>query len=140
MSDIKSKFIREYQRKSKSPWNDHSTILLLADYHIEDDSELELIFTRYIYQHRDSAGRILGISISKSILEEHTELESQYLTGTDMYIVLLLLKEDIATFCELFKEEFESVFGLPPELYLEAAEQLWAEKILVGDDTLVKGY
>jgi len=117
MSDIKSKFIREYQRKSKSPWNDHCTILLLADYHLEDDNEFELIFTRYIYQHRDSAARILGISISKSILEEHTELDSQYLTGIDMYMVLLLLKEDIARFCELFKEEFKSVYGLPPVAY-----------------------
>jgi len=130
MSDIKSKFIREYQRKSKSPWSDHCTILLLADYQLEDDNEFELIFTRYIYQHRDSAGRIFGISISKSILEEHTELDSQYLTGIDMYIVLLLLKEDIAAFCELFKEEFENIYGLPPVAYFEAAELLWADKII----------
>lgn len=130
MSDKKSLFIREYQRKSKSPWDDHSTVLLLANNEQEDDNELNLIFTRYIYQHRDAAGRILGISISKSILEEHTELDSQYLTGIDMYIVLLLLKEDIATFCQLFKEEFESIYGLPPMAYFEVAELTWANKII----------
>ncbi|WP_237162663.1 hypothetical protein [Shewanella halifaxensis] len=54
---------------------------------------MELSFSRYIYQHRDSAGRILGMSISKSIQEEHPELNSQYLEDFDMYMVLLLLKK-----------------------------------------------
>ncbi len=125
----KSQFIREYQRKSRSPWDDHSTVLLLANYAKEDDGTLELNFSRYIYQHRDSAGRILGISVSKSILDEHPELEGQYLKEMDMYIVLLLLNEEITTFCILFAEEFEAIFGLPPKIYLEAAEQLWAEKV-----------
>jgi len=137
MSDNKSKLIREYQRKSKSPWDDHSTVLLLADYQLEDNGTIELSFSRYIYQHRDSAGRIQGVSVSKSILEEHPEFEGQYLEELDMYIVLLLLNEEITNFCALFSEEFEAIFGLTPEIYLEAAEQLWSEKILAEDARLV---
>ena len=79
MSEKKSPFIREYQRQSKSPWRDHSTVLLLADHQVVEDDDIELSFSRYIYQHRDSAGRILGMSISKSIQEENPELDSQYL-------------------------------------------------------------
>jgi len=137
MSDTKSKFIREYQRKSKSPWDDHCTVLLLADYQLDEDGAIELSFSRYIYQHRDSAGRILGVSVSKSILEEHPEFEAQYLEGLDMCIVLLLLNEEISNFCALFSEEFEGIFGLPPKIYLEAAEQFWTEKILEEDECLV---
>jgi len=137
MSDNKSKLIREYQRKSKSPWDDHSTVLLLADYQLEDNGTIELSFSRYIYQHRDSAGRIQGVSVSKSILEENPEFEGQYLEELDMYIVLLLLNEEITNFCALFSEEFEAIFGLTPEIYLEAAEQLWSEKILAEDARLV---
>lgn len=125
----KSKFVREYQRQSKSPWNDHSTILLLAEHHQLDDGTIELTFSKYVYQHRDTAGRIQGISVSKSILEEHSGGESQYIEGIDMYAVLLLLKDEILSFCEHFSEEFEVTFGLPPEIYFEAAELHWAEKI-----------
>lgn len=125
----KSKFVREYQRQSKSPWDDHSTILLLAEHHQLDDGTIELAFSKYIYQHRGTAGRIQGISVSKSIQEEHSGGESQYLEGIDMYAVLLLLKDEIQSFCEHFAEEFEANFGLPPEIYFEAAELHWAEKL-----------
>ncbi|MCG9697436.1 hypothetical protein [Shewanella sp. Isolate11] len=63
MSDKKSQFVREYQRKSKSPWEDHCTVLLLADYEVDNEG-IKLSFSQYIYQHRDTAGRILGISVS----------------------------------------------------------------------------
>jgi hypothetical protein len=129
MSDKKSQFIREYQRQSKSPWNDHGTVLLLADHQISKENNIELSFSRYIYQHRDSAGRILGMSISKSIQEEHPELDSQYLEDLDMYMVLLLLKDEVQSFCGLFDDEFESIFGLPPEVYFDIAEQHWAQKL-----------
>ena len=129
MSDKKSPFIREYQRQSKSPWSDHSTVLLLADHQVTQDDDIELSFSRYIYQHRDSAGRILGMSISKSIQEEHPELDSQYLEDLDMYMVLLLFKDEIQSFCGLFDDEFEGIFGLPPEIYFDIAEQHWAQKL-----------
>ena len=129
MSDKKSKFIREYQRQSKSPWSDHSTVLLLAEHQVTEENDIELNFARYIYQHRDSAGRILGVSISKSIREEHPELESQYLEDLDMYMALLLLKDEIQSFCGLFDDEFEETFGLPPEVYFEVAEQHWLQKL-----------
>ena len=129
MSNKKSHFIREYQRQSKSPWSDHCTVLLYAEHLKIDDGGVELSFGRYIYQHRDSAGRILGMSISKSIQEEHPEFDSQYLDGLDMYMVLLLLKEEIQSFCGLFDSEFEAIFGLPPEIYFDIAEQHWAQKL-----------
>lgn len=111
MRDKKSPFIREYQRQSKSPWSDHSTILLLSGHQVTQDGDIELSFSRYIYQHRDSAGRILGMSISKSIQEEHPEFDSQYLENLDMYMLLLQLKEEIQSFCGLFDGEFEAIFG-----------------------------
>jgi hypothetical protein len=129
MSHNKSQFIREYQRQSKSPWNDHCTVLLLADHQVTEGHDIELSFARYIYQHRDSAGRVLGMSISKSIREEHPELDSQYLVDLDMYMVLLLLKEEIQSFCGLFDGEFVDIFGLPPEIYFDIAEQHWAQKL-----------
>lgn len=129
MSDKKSPFIREYQRQSKSPWRDHSTVLLLAGHQVTEDEDIELSFNRYIYQHRDAAGRILGMSISKSIQEEHPELDSQYLEDIDMYMVLLLYKEEIQSFCGLFDDEFEAIFGLLPEIYFDIAEQHWTQKL-----------
>jgi len=129
----KSKFVREYQRKSKSPWDDHSTLLMLADYQEKVDGTVELSFDQYIYQHRDSAGRTLGISVSRSILNDYPEFDSQYLEGIDMYIVLLLLKEEIKDFCELFEKDFEEIFGLKPAPYFEMAELHWADKL---DDSL----
>ena len=67
MKNIKSQFIRQYVRASKSPWDDCSTILLLAD--VVNEQAMELNFNNYIYLHRDSVGKILGISISNSMLE-----------------------------------------------------------------------
>ncbi|ABZ76324.1 conserved hypothetical protein [Shewanella halifaxensis HAW-EB4] len=69
------------------------------------------------------------MSISKSIQEEHPELDSQYLEDLDMYMVLLLLKEEIQSFCGLFDDEFEAIFGLPPEIYFDIAEQHWTQKL-----------
>ncbi|MEZ9819983.1 hypothetical protein AB4238_05035 [Shewanella sp. 10N.286.45.A1] len=129
MSDKKSQFIREYRRQSKSPWRDHSTVLLLAGHQVTEDDDIELSFSRYIYQHRDSAGRILGLSISKSIQEEHPELDNQYLEDFDMYMVLLLYKDEVQSFCGHFDDEFEAIFGLPAEIYFDIAEQHWAQKL-----------
>ncbi|WP_232775086.1 MULTISPECIES: hypothetical protein [unclassified Shewanella] len=69
------------------------------------------------------------MSISKSIQEEHPELDNQYLEDLDMYMVLLLLKDEVQSFCGLFDDEFESIFGLPPEVYFDIAEQHWAQKL-----------
>ncbi len=52
MSDKKSSFIRVYQRQSKSPWSDHSTVLLLAGHQVTEGGAMELSFNRYIYQHK----------------------------------------------------------------------------------------
>ena len=67
MKNTKSQFIRQYVRASRSPWDDCSTILLLAD--VVNEQTLELNFNNYIYLHRDSVGKILGISISNSLFD-----------------------------------------------------------------------
>ncbi|QYJ77429.1 hypothetical protein [Shewanella acanthi] len=128
-----SQFIRIYQRKSKSPWDDHSTLLLLADIDETSSDQYALQFTRYIYLHRDERGQHLGISISKSLLEEHTEFDSQYLEDFDMRMLLLMYKDDISAFCEMFADEFKQVFGLPPSIYFDAAEQFWAEEMIQAE-------
>lgn len=117
-----NQLVRVYQRKSKSPWDDTFTFLLLAD--IANDETLELSFGRYIYQHRDAGGRVLGISVSRSVQQE---VESEQYIGPDnMHAVLGYYSEDITKFCEKFPEEFESVFGLPPDLYLIVAAAHWS--------------
>ncbi|MCF1428800.1 MAG: hypothetical protein LPH21_11250 [Shewanella sp.] len=62
-----------------SPWQDHHTAMLLAKTSVNIEGDLLLGFGRYIYLHRDSQGKQLGISISKAMLADTPELESQYL-------------------------------------------------------------
>tara|TARA_R110000851_G_scaffold67191_4_gene151667 strand:- start:59161 stop:59568 length:408 start_codon:yes stop_codon:yes gene_type:complete len=124
--------IRVYKRQSKSPWTDHSTVLLLADHKLEND-EIQLSFNKYIYLHRNVEGQILGISISKSILESNPEFQTQYLEGIDAYMMLLIYIDDIAAFCELFSKEFVSIFGIHPNYYFEAAEQFLSDLIIAAD-------
>ncbi|WP_240917505.1 hypothetical protein [Pseudoalteromonas sp. Z9A6] len=76
MKDQKSPFIRQYVRASRSPWDDSSTILLLAD--VVNKQTLELGHTHYIYLHRDSVGKALGISISNSLFEANPEFTERY--------------------------------------------------------------
>lgn len=118
-----SALVRVYQRKSKSPWEDACTFLLLAD--IADESTLDLAFNRYIYLHKDSGGKILGISVSRSVQEE---LEcGQYIDASKMQAVLSYYSHDISEFCEKFPAEFEAVFGLPPDIYLIVAAACWSQ-------------
>lgn len=65
------------------------------------------------------------MSSSKSVREENLELDSQYLEDTDMYMELLLYKEEIQSFCGHFNEEFESTFGLPAVIYFDIVEYHW---------------
>ncbi len=126
-----NQFIRKYKRISKSKWasQDKSTILLFADIVDNSNDEIELSFSRYIYLHRDDVGRVLGISISKLIFDEHIEqFEDRYLEGIDMLTMLLIYIDEIIEFCELFASEFESVFMLSPTAYFEAAIPLWCEQ------------
>jgi hypothetical protein len=132
MSDIskkKSQFVKVYSRQSKSMWDDHSTILWLATVLGTNETELNVGFERYIYVHRESSGRICGISISRQLLTENSEFESRYLDGIEMYAFLLLHIEEIAAFCEFFKEEFIDIFLIPPSTYFSVAERYWLAKI-----------
>ena len=127
-----NQFIRKYKRISKSKWasQDKSTILLLADITGTSEGEIELNFSRYIYLHRDDVGRVLGISISKSIFDEYsTQFEDRYLEDEDMLTLILIHIDEIIEFCELFSDEFESVFMLSPKVYFEAAIPQWCEQI-----------
>jgi hypothetical protein len=125
MKNIKSQFIRQYVRASKSPWDDSSTVLLLAD--IIDNSTLELAFKNYIYLHRDIVGRVLGISISNQLLEANPEFSTRYLEGIEMYAFLLIHIEQITNFCCLFSAEFERVFMANPKTFFAAAENHWLD-------------
>lgn len=127
MKNTKSQFIRQYVRASKSPWDDCSTILLLAD--VIDEQSLELNFNNYIYLHRDSVGKILGISISNSMLEKNPSFENRYLEGVDMTLFLLIYIEQITQFCELFSEEFQQIFMQTPTTFFAAAENDWVDII-----------
>jgi len=127
MKDQKSPFIRQYVRASRSPWDDSSTILLLAD--VVDKQTLELGFTNYIYLHRDSVGSVLGISISQQLLAANPEFSERYLEGIEMYAFLLIHIEDITNFCNFFSAEFEQLFMLKPNEYFAAAEDSWLRLI-----------
>ncbi|MCL2920099.1 hypothetical protein [Shewanella litorisediminis] len=129
MSVADTQFVRIYKRKSKSPWDDHNTMLLLADVVDSDEDSIELGFSRYIYLHRNILGQILGISTSKSIQAEHPEFEGQYLSGTDMYAILLCYLDEIVRFCDLYRDEFRQAFGLTPEAFFQAAEDLWIREL-----------
>ena len=127
-----NQFIRKYKRVSKSKWSSHdkSTVLLLADVIVDSDGEIELGFTRYIYLHRDEVGKVLGISISKAIFDgTDLHFEERYLEGNDMLLLLLTYIDEITEFCELFSDEFKSIFMLPPKEYFEVAIQVWCEQI-----------
>ncbi|WP_019030055.1 hypothetical protein [Colwellia piezophila] len=125
MSDTSTQFIRKYKRASKSIWDsDSSTILFLAD--VADNGDgLEFSYSNYIYLHQDNVGRVLGISISKAMLDQHSEFESKYLEDIEMYAFLLMYIDEITEFCSLFADEFESIFLLEPRDFFEAAEIRW---------------
>jgi len=126
------KFVREYKRQSRSPFEgDTHTILLLADVS-EEEGQLYISFSRYIYLHRDSCGRALGISISKSLVNEHPNIEQQYLTGADMTGLLLFYKEELTAFCSYFSDEFEQLYMMPPHEFFEAAELRWNRLVIDG--------
>lgn len=123
-----SQFIRIYKRSSQSPWDDHSTVLLLANAS-QKGEKTELDFSRYIYLHRDIAGRVLGLSLSKSIIAE-SELDcDRYVSGELMYVILLMYLDEITSFCELFTEEFEVLFLASPTHYFSAMAEYWVQKL-----------
>jgi hypothetical protein len=126
-------FVKKYTRESKSPFCDASTSLLLANVTSEPDDALTVDYSRYIYLHRDDIGKVVGISISKNIQAEHSNIESQYLTGVKMYELLLFYIDEIEIFCEYWSDEFESFFLLPPDDFFESARWRW-NAIVVNND------
>ena len=125
-----NQFAKVYKRASQSLFDDHSTMLWLASVTRSSEEEgLVLGYERYIYVHRGSSGKVVGISISKQMLVENPEFESRYLDDITMYAFLLLYVEEIAAFCEFFKEEFTDMFLIPPADYFAISEQYWLEKI-----------
>ena len=126
MSDIKPiQFVKKLTRKSKAPFPTASTSLWLANVVGGSGDELRLDYSRYLYVHRDDVGKITGISISKGMVDDHPNIDSQYLTGDLMLATLLFYIGEIEVFCEHWSDEFEQFFLLPPDDYFEAASWRW---------------
>lgn len=123
----KIKFVKKFQRESRTPFNDSSTSLWLANIMSKPNEELLLDYSRYIYVHRDECGRIVGISISKSMVADHPNVDSQYLTGDLMFAMLLFYIDEIEKFIEHCWNpgEFESFHLLPVDLYLDQCRWRW---------------
>ncbi|MCL1067231.1 hypothetical protein L2735_10470 [Shewanella olleyana] len=104
------------------------SLLLLANAGSSNEST-RFCFSRYIYLNVDAEWNMLGINISNSILDKHADVGGQYLTGTDMLKVLVMYKDEIAMFCELYCSQFSKIFGLCPTDYFEFAAPVWAEHV-----------
>ncbi|MEZ9370467.1 hypothetical protein AB4140_16825 [Shewanella sp. 10N.286.51.B2] len=114
--------------KSSNRITENYSLLLLANVD-SDNGTAKLWFERYIYLHLDKEGHMLGISISESLLYKHADLGAQYLTGVDMIKILLMYKDEITAFCEMYSLEFQTMFGLCPTDYFEFAAPLWVEYV-----------
>lgn len=129
------KFVKKFQRESKSPFDDASTALWLANIISKPDEELKLDYSRYLYVHRDEYGRIVGISISNSMVADHPNIDSQYLTGDLMYAMLLFYIDEIEKFIDHCwnPDEFESFHLLPVDLYLDQCRWRWNSIVVRSD-------
>ncbi|WP_282168002.1 hypothetical protein [Shewanella japonica] len=112
----------------KSSGVESCSFLLLANADSTNESS-RLCFSRYIYLNVDAKWNMLRINISHSILDEYADVGEQYLTGIDMLKVLIMYKDEIATFCELHCTQFSKIFGLCPTDYFEFAAPVWAEHV-----------
>ena len=125
MQDTKQSIIRKYKRKSKSPFKgDDSTILLLANISA-NANKIVLGYDRYIYLHRDDTGRWLGISLSKSIVEELSDGGGKYRSGKQMLTVLLIFHQDIYEFVSHFSADIEAIFGIDATTWMYACKARW---------------
>jgi hypothetical protein len=127
-------FTKVYKRASKSPFEDHGTILWLACCLETDDEDIQLNYERYIYIHKSANGAICGISVSKQILGENPEFEdNKYMTGVLMYKFLLLHISEMYEFCDVFRDQFIEVFLIPPLEYFTAADDYWSQVVADAD-------
>lgn len=129
MQDSKTSIIRKYQRRSRSPFEeDDSTILLLANLTVNAEG-VALDYQRYIYLHRDSVGRWLGISISKSLETEMDDEGGKYRHGREALSLLLSYHQEISAFLRHFSDEVESIFGIDAETWMFACKARWRKKL-----------
>lgn len=120
------KFVKQLTRASKAPFETISTSLWLANVISADGEPLVLDYSRYLYIHRDAVGKITGISISKAMVDDHPNVHSQYIEYGDLMLgILIFYIEEIENFCQLWANEFEKYFLLPPGDYFEAASWRW---------------
>ena len=125
MQDSKPSIIRKYQRRSRSPFDgDDSTILLLANATVNAEG-VELDYQRYIYLHRDSVGRWLGISISNSLENEMDDEGGKYRLGREALSLLLSYHQEINAFLRHFSDDIESIFGIDAETWMIACKARW---------------
>ena len=119
-----SQFVRLYKRQSKSPFDDASTILLLANVSITKEQNIKLDFSRFIYLHRDCLGKPLGLSVSDKMMKEELKLKSKYISIEHAFPVLNTYLEEIENFCQIWAADFEDLFLLPPREYWKAILRL----------------
>lgn len=126
MSTNKIQFVKKLTRASKAPFETVTTHLWLANVTSDEGEPLSLNYSRYLYVHYDLAGKVIGISISKSMVNDHPNIYSQYIEYSDlMFGVLIFYIEEIERFCQLWANDFEKYFLLPPDDYFEAAAWRW---------------
>jgi len=121
----KQHFVKVYKRKSKSPFDDFSNMLWLAILDGEQTSEISINYSKYIYVHREADGSVCGLSISKLMHEENSGLQSRYVTGIQMYEILLKYASEMSDFCQHFESAFVDIFLMPPKAYFASASVYW---------------
>ena len=121
----KQQFAKVYKRASKTPFDDFSNMLWLASIEREQESALSINYSKYIYVHREADGSICGLSISKMMLEENSELNSRYISGKQMYGILLKYASEMSDFCQHFESAFVDIFLMPPKAYFATASVYW---------------
>lgn len=124
-----NRLTKVYKRASKSPFNDHSTILILASVQYDVNEDAILDYSRYIYLHRSVDGTVCGISISKLLLSEWPDYPDRYMKGDTMLAFLLDNIEEICVFLEQFKDDFIELFMIDPLAYFTAAEEYWTQRL-----------
>ena len=128
-TQVINRLTKVYKRASKSPFSDHSTILILASFQSDTNDEVVFDYSRYVYLHREVDGAIAGISVSKGLLAEWPAYTKRYMSGDVMYAFLLDNIEEICSFTECFEDEFCYLFMMKPLNFFTAAEECWTQRL-----------
>lgn len=81
----------------------------------------------FIVLCRDPSGKVCGLHISESIRDLYAF--EAFVTDEEMLFILGEYERQIAGFCQVFSEEFEQIFTLPPDVFFAAARHYWHYKL-----------